>query len=107
MPRGDRTGPAGMGPGSGRRMGYCAGNDAPGFVTGGRFGMRGSGFNGRGRGFRHRFFASGMPFDPVEPNPNLELSSLKAQADMLKNELQAIENRLNSINKDSQKESEA
>jgi hypothetical protein len=39
MPRGDRTGPAGMGPMTGRAAGYCAGYPAPGFMNpyGGRF----------------------------------------------------------------------
>ncbi len=48
MPRGDRTGPAGMGPMTGRGAGYCAGYNVPGFMNayGGRMG---AGF-GRGRG---------------------------------------------------------
>ena len=33
MPRGDRTGPAGMGPMTGRAAGYCAGYAAPGFMN--------------------------------------------------------------------------
>jgi hypothetical protein len=33
MPRGDGTGPAGMGPMTGRGAGYCAGNDAPGYMN--------------------------------------------------------------------------
>ncbi len=32
MPRGDRTGPSGMGPMTGRGMGYCAGFDRPGYM---------------------------------------------------------------------------
>ena len=42
MPRGDRTGPAGEGPLTGRRMGYCVGDDQPGFISQGK---------GYGRGF--------------------------------------------------------
>ena len=52
MPRGDRTGPAGMGPMTGRAAGYCAGYNVPGYMNpvGRRFGMGfGPGF-GRGRG---------------------------------------------------------
>ena len=54
MPRGDRTGPAGAGPMTGRGLGYCAGYSTPGFTKGyprggGGFGR---GFWGRGRGFR-------------------------------------------------------
>ncbi len=33
MPRGDGTGPAGMGPMTGRAAGYCAGSNAPGFAN--------------------------------------------------------------------------
>jgi len=31
MPQGDRTGPAGQGPKTGREAGYCTGNDTPGY----------------------------------------------------------------------------
>ncbi|MBD3402701.1 hypothetical protein GF420_07385 [candidate division GN15 bacterium] len=58
MPGGDRTGPLGRGPLSGRGAGYCRGNDAPGYVD--RYGRRGYG-GGYGRGRRHRYFATGMP----------------------------------------------
>lgn len=33
MPRGDGTGPAGMGPMTGRAAGYCAGYGVPGYVN--------------------------------------------------------------------------
>jgi len=33
MPLGDGTGPAGMGPMTGRAMGYCAGYPVPGFMN--------------------------------------------------------------------------
>ena len=33
MPRGDRTGPAGMGPMTGRATGYCAGYYTPGYMN--------------------------------------------------------------------------
>ena len=72
MPRGDRTGPEGKGPKTGRGAGYCSGNEQPGvendsprrgfgFGFGGGRGLgrrgqgRGLGFGGgrgRGRGFR-------------------------------------------------------
>ncbi|MGZ5424590.1 MAG: DUF5320 domain-containing protein, partial [Candidatus Aminicenantales bacterium] len=55
MPAGDRTGPIGMGPLSGRAAGYCAGFGMPGYANplpGRGFGM---GF-GRGRGAWGRGF---------------------------------------------------
>ena len=68
MPRGDGTGPAGMGPMTGRAAGFCAGYPAPGYANpmpGRRFGYgmvsrfgwlfgRGRGW-GRGRGFGRGF----------------------------------------------------
>jgi len=69
MPRGDKTGPEGKGPKTGRGLGYCSGNDKPGYMSdqptqgmarGPRNGQgngprdgRGRG-QGRGRGFRNR-----------------------------------------------------
>ena len=52
MPGGDRKGPTGGGPKTGRGFGYCADNDQPGFATGqpGRGYGRGFGFGRRGRG---------------------------------------------------------
>lgn len=68
MPRGDGTGPAGMGPMTGRAAGYCAGYDVPGYANpvGGGHGCgrgfgRGRGWFGGGRGWRHRFYATGRP----------------------------------------------
>ena len=70
MPRGDRTGPAGAGPMSGRGAGFCAGFNTAGYQTaGGGFG-RGC---GRGYGFRNRFA------QPIQPSPTVELSELKEQ----------------------------
>lgn len=53
MPRGDRTGPAGMGPMTGRAAGYCAGFGVPGYDN--PIGGRGLGFGyGRGLGLGFR-----------------------------------------------------
>ncbi len=48
MPGGDRTGPLGRGPRTGRGLGYCSGSDRPGFMSR-TFGRLGLGFR-RGRG---------------------------------------------------------
>ena len=54
MPRGDKTGPWGTGPMTGRAAGYCAGYPVPGYMnpTRGYGGGRG---RGRGRGWGRGF----------------------------------------------------
>ena len=62
MPGGDGTGPAGMGPMTGRAAGYCAGYPVAGYMNpvGGRgFWGRGRG-GGGGRGWRNQFYATGL-----------------------------------------------
>lgn len=61
MPGGDRTGPMGIGPRTGRAAGYCTGSRMPGFANPGRMGFGGGfGFGrGFGRGGRNRFLAGG------------------------------------------------
>ncbi len=68
MPYGDRTGPSGQGPMTGRGAGFCAGYSVPGYMNP-AFGMGQAGFNSRrgfagrggGRGRRNWFNATGMP----------------------------------------------
>lgn len=57
MPGGDRTGPMGMGPMTGRGRGWC-GRQGGSLYGGRNFGMFGW---GRGRGWRHRYYATGAP----------------------------------------------
>ena len=74
MPQGDRTGPNGQGPMTGRRMGFCSGSNTPGCMNSG-FG-RGL---GRGRGFgRQQAF--------MQPQVITE----SQEKEMLKQELEAI-----------------
>jgi len=69
MPGGDRTGPMGAGPMTGRGAGMCAGYDVPGYMDpafsrgsrGGRGRGFGRGFQGGGRGWRHQYYATGLP----------------------------------------------
>jgi hypothetical protein len=76
MPGGDGTGPAGMGPMTGRAGGFCAGYPVPGYMNpvGGRGyggwgrGFRGGGF-GRGRGFGWAGVGYGMPAWGVGVSP--------------------------------------
>jgi hypothetical protein len=113
MPGGDRTGPWGMGPMTGRRAGYCAGHDVPGFTNPlpgrgyGRGGWRGWG-GGRGYGWRHRFYAWGRPgwasywyglpgeYAPP-PTREQELEGLKREAGWLKEQLDAINQRIGEL----------
>lgn len=130
MPRGDGTGPRGMGPRSGRAAGYCAGLNAPGFVnpvSGGNAGMgfgrgregQGRGAGGGGRGWRNWFFATGLPgwmrrggYAAPDHNmvqnqksaPQIEKQALKEQADVLQSELNFIKQRLSEIETDSMPE---
>ena len=124
MPGGDRTGPLGAGPATGRGFGYCRGNDRPGFAAGrgGRgfargFG-RGFGFGagGYGRGRRNRYFATGIPgwaWDQGypetyrqtayegEPAPvaDDELAAIREQLAVFEESLQDINRRLDEIKK--------
>ncbi len=60
MPSGNRKGPNGEGPKTGRGLGYCSGNDEPGYVFGGRGLSRGQGIgNGFGNGFGKK-----SPYNP-------------------------------------------
>ena len=97
MPAGDRTGPLGAGPMTGRGAGYCGGNAAPGFANWGPGRGLSRGFGGGGHGWRHMFYATGLPgwmrFGTA-PAPEQELAALKAQAESLKNQLDAINQRM-------------
>lgn len=108
MPGGDRTGPQGLGPKTGRAAGYCAGFPQPGCANPvhSDFG-RGLGFGrGGGRGRRNRFFATGLPgwmrFGgnvPMNPaaSPEMELQGLKQQAASLQSTLDQVNERLNEL----------
>ena len=115
MPRGDSTGPMGMGAMTGRQAGYCAGYNMPGYLNnacGRGMGMgfgRGANFGGRGGGFRrrNRFFAAGMagraPFRSSaksfqQADPETEKQSLKSKAEYLQFEMDTIKKRLDELN---------
>jgi len=123
MPSGDRTGPLGMGAMSGRAAAYCAGLGMPGYANpapGRGFGMGfgrgrgawGRGFGGGGRGWRHMFYATGLPgwarfggytapygnFAPYQkPDPEVEKQALNRQAEALQSELDFIKKRISEI----------
>lgn len=103
MPGGDRTGPLGEGPMTGRGMGFCAGHPTPGNTQPGPgrgFG-RGRGFSGGGRGgrgWRHRFWATGVPGwargGCLPETRQTEMQWLEARARAIESELAAIRARL-------------
>ncbi len=104
MPRGDRTGPMGAGPRTGRGLGYCGDYDTPGFANpafGRGFG-RGCGWGG-GFGWRHRFFAAGPAGwgypRYAAPTKEETLSALKAEADWLKDQLENIQKHIDELEK--------
>jgi hypothetical protein len=94
MPRGDHTGPMGVGPRTGRGIGYCSGYNWPGYTNPGPGFHSGFGFGGRG--WRNRFYASGVP-GWVTPTQEQETADLMAQADWLKAQLEAIQKRIEEI----------
>ncbi len=98
MPRGDGTGPAGQGPMTGRGMGYCAGYNQPGYISGG-YG-RGMGYGrGRGPGWRRNAYFN-QPAQPAQPAQTVTTSEkqyLKDQADALQQELKAVKERLSQL----------
>jgi len=98
MSGGDRTGPLGAGPRSGRGRGFCNGYDQPGFanLSQGYRGWFGFGRGGAGRGWRHRYFATGVP-GWAGTATEQETAELKAQADWLKAQLDAIQKRIDEI----------
>jgi hypothetical protein len=110
MPGGDRTGPMGQGPATGRAFGYCYGYDSPGYTKGPGRGMgRGFGFGrgmGRGRGFGRGWgfgvpnpgFAQGSPYAPSISKED-EIRMLKSEAEALKRSQKDIEKRLGELEK--------
>ncbi len=112
MPGGDASGPAGLGPMTGRGAGYCAGYSVPGFMNpvagrGLRFG-RGLGFGFRGghRAYPYAEFGYGYPFGVyygIAPAPKQELEALQNQAKNLENALGQITERITELTKEKEK----
>ena len=113
MPFGNKTGPAGSGPMTGRGAGFCAGFAVPGYANpvGGRgYGMgwgrggqmgRGRGF-GRGLGFGWPGGVNSYPANTsFEPAISAEqnIADLKQQAEFLQNNLSQINERIEQLEK--------
>jgi len=114
MPRGDGTGPLGLGPMTGRAAGYCAGYPVPGFANP---------FSGRhifgrgGRGYRNWFYATGLTgwqralqglpawgcfhpgiFPPIpEVSKEQQVNFLKEQAKYFEDTLEEIRKRIKDL----------
>ncbi len=100
MPGGDRTGPLGMGPMTGRGAGLCNSYRADsGFYPGGF---------GRGRGFRRMFQATGQPgwrrfgydasYQGASEVPFDEKDLLTRQKESLQEQLNILEKKLERLN---------
>jgi hypothetical protein len=109
MPRGDGTGPLGLGPITGRAAGFSSGYAVPEFANplgGLRFCGRERGRRfGRGFGyaapvataypvFRAPEVIPGVHFPPAAASVEAEMNALKAQAEQLKQTLEKITRRL-------------
>ena len=117
MAFGDGTGPTGLGPMTGRGAGFCAGFNVPGNMNpvggrgcfgGGRGRGRAFGGTGFGRGFRNaygmgrgRYAAAQYADYPVQPAPfqnaDAEKNFLKSEAEYLKQSLDSISKRLETL----------
>ena len=117
MPRGDGTGPWGLGPMTGRGLGYCAGFPVPGYLNPGPgFGARWWGWPGRGRGRgmgwwrygRAPWVAAPVAWPYATPGAvaypfyyggaaGTEEEALRREAETLKEEKEAIQDRLDEI----------
>lgn len=124
MPRGDRRGPEGAGPMTGRALGYCSDNEQPGFAAnavpqGAGRGFRngagcGSGFGrgyvkGRGMGYGRTFSGNrrrGAAYVPAADdseefssgeNRDREITRLENLANTLNNELEIVKKQINEL----------
>ena len=107
MPGGNRRGPMGQGPRTGRGMGFCSGYTDPGYPIGWHgygFGFGGGRF-ACGEGFRHRRFqgdsgrfpGSGGPAGYPIPDPEAERRILRQEAAALRRQLSEVEKRLTAM----------
>ena len=118
LPRGNRTGPRGFGPRTGRGLGYCSGYSTPGYTKGpgmgwgrgygGGWGWRGGGGWGYGRGsYPDTFFhPSDTPPSYSQPtvtpwqgslSPEDESKFLEQSLTNLKKEIKLSETRLEEL----------
>jgi len=129
MPRGDRTGPEGLGPMTGRAAGFCAGYPVAGHMNPGSGRGRGRGFGvfsrRGGRGRRNWFYATGLPGwqraaqgfpvfgwqggGPYRTGPHAfdmtaeeEKEALKNRVEILRKQIKSFEQRMEELEKEGQ-----
>ncbi|RKY39500.1 MAG: hypothetical protein DRP75_01960 [Candidatus Omnitrophota bacterium] len=116
MPGGNGTGPLGLGPMTGRAAGFCAGYAVPGYLNP----IPNRRWFGRGRGWRHWYYATALPgwlrasynlpsfagwwnpaswWFPYEISPKQEAEILKNQAEFLKQQLKDVQSRVETLEK--------
>ena len=106
MPAGNRTGPAGFGPMTGRAAGFCAGFGVPGYINPVRGRGRGGYGRGGGRGFGGGFGRGwggpgNMPHYGAynaPPYPNVPQVTREQEVDMLKRQAEDLGQMLSGIN---------
>ena len=113
MPRGDRTGPSGGGPMTGRGAGFCTGNNQPGYASysfgrGFSGGQSGRGFGrGMGRGFFSRRGNTQQDnYYPEQERPLSEeevFNNLKNQRQYLEGSITNIDEQIKNLKKTSKK----
>jgi hypothetical protein len=102
MPLGDRTGPVGTGPRTGRGLGLCSGYAAPGYLNAGYGYGRGAGF-GRGGGFRRGMgygFGRGFGWNYVPaaaPTKEDEKNFLKSEIERLTETVDSLKKQLSQL----------
>ena len=108
MPGGDRTGPEGRGPMTGRRAGFCAGYQVPGYEKPGYSFERGFG-RGSGRGYGRGFWGRGRGFWWRDTTPETypqviskdeEKTYLEDTVKNLEQEIKSIRKRIEEISKE-------
>jgi hypothetical protein len=106
VPRGDGTGPMGMGPMTGKGAGFCAGFTVPGCMNAG-MGF-GRGF-GRGLGFRRMsYFTPGWVHSGYPASSGAftsvvdEKAYLNKQVEVMESHVQEMKNRLKMLNNETE-----
>ena len=103
MPGGDRTGPLGYGPMTGKALGFCTGNPNLGYANPGFGRSYGRGFGrgvwGRGRGFWRQNYREPM-YTPQPFNRNIyQPTSIDEEKAYLEDMIKNLEEDINNLRK--------